>query len=673
MPIYQQIVQPKNILDLLEKPLLESFLRGYNNYTLSGVAIYFLRNNSLDIILDEDIEYINPINGNPTNKNNYNPICKYYRATCNQEKNCIQFDKRIVRRYYSEKNTNPLLYRCHVQMWDMAYPIWLNNILYGVLFAGQLLNSRRIGEIDWQNELREIAEYVDFKSFDLNKTISNQCEDVINSISKNTYIDKSKQNELIELVKNDETNGNCITIEDLISRFKDFQSFGKLTEELFNKLYQSKKDAFDLQEQNSHSIFENECIKELAETRPKNLVSWQSSLQKVLSKIQMKYSFIERIGIFHDQKGEKAEKNEDKITFDLVAMNSSKWWDHQPVIVRKNQLLEFNRNFNFIKLYNNLYGAVGEKLASKKKFIVYSHVNESTQIFTLIIIQSDEYLKEIDIKHKNQIISLLGRFFRLDEIVRLNLREIESNEAFEKHVELTRHDLRTSAQYIIGNVDKYDILLKKRFSYVSSELQVQRIMIDTAIEEHTSRIEKLTADINSILTDKPQSINITDAIIKNIDLFRATAQNRMIKLKYSVGDSNPLTTNVFVVCEYSELNRAIAALIDNAIKYSYDNSEILISSCCMNGNFTFQIENYGIGIPENKLEKIKQMGERGEVQDFVRNRPGTGMGIYIANLIFAEMLNGKIEYSSIKDPNPIYKDAKEYHNYLTRVKVIIPI
>ena len=664
-----QINQPQNILDVIDQPLLESFLRGYNNYTLSGVAIYYLKRNNIPSIPDEEIICINPSSGDLNNRRNYHPFCNYYRNICNQEAKCIQFDKTIVKKYVLEKGRQPLLYCCHMQMWDMSYPIWINNSLYGVIFAGQVLTELQAKSTDWRSAFKEISEYVDYGTItveDLN-TIYPSC--IHKLISSTNPIGNSNENNLEKKIAN-EIIKHSVTLQELIKRFKDFLGFGNLAVELFNTMYHSKKNEFDLQEQNDHSIFENKCMDELAEVRPETLLKWQISLQKVLLKIQSKFIFIERIGIFHNQKGNGEDLN---INFDLVAMNSSKWWDSKTLSVSFQQLQEISNITNPIKLPKFLQIAVGESLAIKKNFILYCHISKSTQIYTICLLQVDEGCRVITEKSKKYLSSLLNRIFRLDEVMRLNLREIESHYAFEKHVELTRHDLRTSEQYIIGNIDKYDILLKKGYEPCSPELLNQRSIIDSAITEPTSRIEKLTANVESNLSDKLESINIHDAILKNIELFQATAQIRRINFYYLDHDLDIGVKNAFVVCEYSELNRAIAALIDNAIKYSFDDKYIIINESTHTGDFILEIENYGIGIPDDKMGKIKSIGGRGEVFDYRRHRTGTGMGIYIANQVFGDLLGGKLEFTSIKDPKLKFKSTEEYHNYITTVKVTIPI
>jgi signal transduction histidine kinase len=305
--------------------------------------------------------------------------------------------------------------------------------------------------------------------------------------------------------------------------------------------------------------------------------------------------------------------------------------------------------------------------------MVYPYFKENTGIYTIIIIQFRENDSIIEERQKEYLAALLDRILRLDEVFRLNLREREMHADFEKNVHLTRHDLRTNGQIILGNIDKYDLLLKKGFALNDTEIATQRTLIYNSFKKLEDRIEKLTAEPKKNKTYKLESLDVYKVISNNIDLFRATAQKRGIKMHSVTPGHNIDPFDAFVLCERSELDRAVAALIDNAIKYSFDDTDIMVIFSKTEERFTFEIEDYGIGIPGPLLEKIKELGVRVEVNDYRRNRVGTGLGIYIANYVFCELLNGEIEFTSNPDPSPRNKSKIEFHNYITKVKVTIPI
>ena len=68
-----------------------------------------------------------------------------------------------------------MLYRCHCDLWDMAYPLKIHDQIVGVLFGGQMIVRRK--KVLWQKELEDIYEYVswDYSDSDL-VFVSNLCQ-----------------------------------------------------------------------------------------------------------------------------------------------------------------------------------------------------------------------------------------------------------------------------------------------------------------------------------------------------------------------------------------------------------------------------------------------------------------------------------------------------------------
>ncbi len=101
------------------------------------------------------------------------------------------------------------------------------------------------------------------------------------------------------------------------------------------------------------------------------------------------------------------------------------------------------------------------------------------------------------------------------------------------------------------------------------------------------------------------------------------------------------TENVGTVfADRERISQVITNLISNAIKYSPDAVEILVD-IKNEGNFAiFTVEDFGIGMPEDKKAKVFEQYYRvsGDEQNTF---PGLGLGLYIAAQI-VERSNGKI-------------------------------
>ena len=88
-----------------------------------------------------------------------------------------------------------------------------------------------------------------------------------------------------------------------------------------------------------------------------------------------------------------------------------------------------------------------------------------------------------------------------------------------------------------------------------------------------------------------------------------------------------------MVCgDRERIGQVISNLITNAIKYSPTKDKIIIYTALKNGEITLCVQDYGIGIPEDKLEKVFEQFYRvsGEMQ---HTYPGMGLGLYISSEI----------------------------------------
>ncbi len=91
-------------------------------------------------------------------------------------------------------------------------------------------------------------------------------------------------------------------------------------------------------------------------------------------------------------------------------------------------------------------------------------------------------------------------------------------------------------------------------------------------------------------------------------------------------------------------NQMIINLVDNAIKYTEPNGYVSIGTKQDKGNIVFWVEDTGVGISEEHLDRIFERFYR---VDKARSRAegGTGLGLAIVKHIVLS-INGKIEVKS---------------------------
>lgn len=152
-----------------------------------------------------------------------------------------------------------------------------------------------------------------------------------------------------------------------------------------------------------------------------------------------------------------------------------------------------------------------------------------------------------------------------------------------------------------------------------------------------SETERLTKLTNGILTlnnmdRKRNYLSITEfdihtAIRKTAAAFEGICTARQISIRLFLAEEK-----LFVSADLGKIQQVLYNLIDNAIKFSKDNSSIEIESDVRHGKVFVSVRDHGVGIPRDSLNKIwdrfyKTDTSRG------RERKGNGLGLAIVKEI----------------------------------------
>ncbi len=125
---------------------------------------------------------------------------------------------------------------------------------------------------------------------------------------------------------------------------------------------------------------------------------------------------------------------------------------------------------------------------------------------------------------------------------------------------------------------------------------------------------------------------------------------------------------VTISADEEGLRHVLINLIDNAIKYSSQNSIVSISSYCFENEAYIEISDTGIGISEKDLEKIFEPYYRVQ-NDRSRKTGGTGLGLaFVKNMV--EKQNGRIKVESVENRGSKFTvifpcDDKQVYNNVT--------
>lgn len=164
------------------------------------------------------------------------------------------------------------------------------------------------------------------------------------------------------------------------------------------------------------------------------------------------------------------------------------------------------------------------------------------------------------------------------------------------------------------------------------------------IQEDTGRLSHLIEDLLDLariesreIPLQKQKILCKDIIEKILQSFQKSLQQKNISVEVQAGSE-------CITADPEQLRRAVGNLIDNAVKYNKPNGKIWIRTKTVSKWLQVEVEDTGIGIPEQDLPRIFERFYR---VDKARSRDlgGTGLGLSIVKHI-AEAHGGKVEVTS---------------------------
>lgn len=233
--------------------------------------------------------------------------------------------------------------------------------------------------------------------------------------------------------------------------------------------------------------------------------------------------------------------------------------------------------------------------------------------------------------------SIVINHYKLQDLVNKKTEALQKAEAFKSNflVNMT-HTLRTPLTSIIGYTNlilcgKCGGVEPKQKEYLSVIERNSRDlfrMIDDILT--ISRVEGDRLEVNKERVD-------IDLLIKNLtDTFRELAMDKGIKIKVV----SELALNSMIFVDGEKLKHIFLNLLDNALRYTGIDGQILIRLLKQGKHFIFSVEDTGIGIPAEEREKVFQ--KFCQVSDKKSKKVhGVGLGLAIVKEL-VEALDGKI-------------------------------
>jgi hypothetical protein len=211
------------------------------------------------------------------------------------------------------------------------------------------------------------------------------------------------------------------------------------------------------------------------------------------------------------------------------------------------------------------------------------------------------------------------------------------------------HELRTPLAVIQA---KTDLLFRSPGATIQ-----EKILDVSTISNESRRLSKLVTNLLTLARSDSDQIEMKKSDFQLDELLKeiiqqyeeiAIYQEKLLRLE--AAESVPF------FADKERIHQLIVILLDNAMKYTREGGEILLSCTQSHSSIFFQVKDNGIGIPETDIPKIF---DRFFQSDKARTAAeGTGLGLSIAKWII-EKHHGKTKVTST-------------HNKGTTIEIIFP-
>ena len=242
-----------------------------------------------------------------------------------------------------------------------------------------------------------------------------------------------------------------------------------------------------------------------------------------------------------------------------------------------------------------------------------------------VVFLSSEFNKMVSEIHK----SYIQLKQQNDELQRLN--EFRSN-----LIDTVSHELRTPLTSIQG----YTSRLLRTDIKIDEVTQQKSLHI---IKRQSERLKRLIEDLLIVPDIERAKIRVnlepvwvSDIVTNAVTLVQNNVGKEIIN---NIDESFPL-----VIADKDRLEQVIVNLVENAIKYSYEDTPIYINGEYNDDNVKISVENDCDRIPQNKINSLFEKFIRLDDKT-TRTTRGTGLGLFIVKGL-VEAMNGTIDIES---------------------------
>lgn len=220
------------------------------------------------------------------------------------------------------------------------------------------------------------------------------------------------------------------------------------------------------------------------------------------------------------------------------------------------------------------------------------------------------------------------------QLQKQNSQLAKANAELDQFAYSVSHDLRAPLSSILGLINLYNL----------SKTELEKDSLVALISGRVNTLDQFIRDIldnsrNSRTEVKPEEIKLVDMVKQVIQQLSHMRDFGKQEIQIQIPETFRIVT------DGGRLRMILSNLISNAVKY-YDpakpSSYIRISAGIENPHWRLTVEDNGVGISDNHLEKLFDMFYRAHAHG-----EGSGLGLYIVNEVCKKMggsVSVKTEY-----------------------------
>jgi len=229
-----------------------------------------------------------------------------------------------------------------------------------------------------------------------------------------------------------------------------------------------------------------------------------------------------------------------------------------------------------------------------------------------------------------------GKIIGAVEVFRDITKEKEIERAKTQFVSLASHQLRTpltSTKWLIEILMEENLTKEQKEKIKNLFLANERLITLVNDLLDVSRVESGRVDYHQ------EEVNLIDLINREVELLKLPAEKSGKKIIFSKKDSRATVKTDPIL-----FDEAFKNILDNAVTYSPEGSDIYVRLEKDGDNYLVSVNNQGPLIPEGDKHKIFSRFYRSEEGRKIKPE-GSGLGLFIAKSA-VETLGGKIWFES---------------------------